>query len=61
MNANVKGVFMRAHLSINVSNVSESVEFYKKVFGVNPQKQTADYAKFDLKDPSLNFSMQTAS
>ena len=52
---------MRAHLSINVSNVSESVEFYKKVFGVEPQKQTADYAKFDLIEPSLNFTMQTAS
>lgn len=51
---------MRAHLSINVSDVSASVEFYKKVFGVEPQKFTKDYAKFDLKEPSLNFTMQTA-
>lgn len=51
---------MRPHVSINVSNVENTVDFYKKVFGVNPQKQTADYAKFNLEQPSLNFSMQTA-
>lgn len=50
---------MRAHLSINVSNVSESVKFYEKVFGVKPQKMTDSYAKFDLKNPSLNFTMQS--
>ncbi|MEZ4752082.1 MAG: ArsI/CadI family heavy metal resistance metalloenzyme [Bdellovibrionota bacterium] len=49
---------MRTHVSIDVENVSKSVEFYEKVFGAAPQKQTADYAKFDLADPSLNFSMQ---
>ncbi len=48
---------MRPHLSINVSNVTQSVEFYKRVFGVEPQKQTAQYAKFDL--PILNFTMQS--
>jgi catechol 2,3-dioxygenase-like lactoylglutathione lyase family enzyme len=52
---------MRPHLSINVTNVTESVEFYKKVFGVNPSKQTKDYAKFDLKEPAFKFTMQTAS
>lgn len=51
---------MRAHLSINVEDVTKSVEFYKKVFGAEPQKQTKDYAKFDLKEPALNFTMQTA-
>jgi catechol 2,3-dioxygenase-like lactoylglutathione lyase family enzyme len=50
---------MRPHVSINVSNVPASVEFYKKVFGVAPQKQTEDYAKFDLSTPALNFSMQS--
>lgn len=51
---------MRAHLSINVKNVSDSVAFYEKAFGVKPQKFTENYAKFDLKNPSLNFTMQTA-
>ena len=52
---------MRAHLSINVGNVARSVEFYAKVFGQEPQKRTGDYAKFDLKNPALNFSLLAAA
>ncbi len=52
---------MRAHVSINVSNLNKSVEFYSRVFGVKPQKHTAEYAKFDLKEPQLNFSMHQVS
>jgi catechol 2,3-dioxygenase-like lactoylglutathione lyase family enzyme len=48
---------MRPHLSLDVRNVPASVEFYQKVFGVAPQKQTTDYAKFDLTEPALNFSL----
>lgn len=51
---------MRAHLSLNVRSVPESIAFYQKVFGQEPQKQTPTYAKFDLKEPSLNFAMQEA-
>jgi catechol 2,3-dioxygenase-like lactoylglutathione lyase family enzyme len=50
---------MRPHVSLNVSDVTKSVEFYKKVFHADPQKQTPTYAKFDL--PQLNFSMQSGS
>lgn len=52
---------MRAHLSINVTDVPASVKFYEKVFGVSPSKQTANYAKFDLKSPALNFTMQSSN
>lgn len=52
---------MRVHLSINVKNVAESAAFYERVFGQKPQKITANYAKFDLVDPALNFTMQTAN
>lgn len=52
---------MRPHLSINVSNLNKSIEFYTRVFGVKPQKQTVGYAKFDLKEPALNFSMHEVS
>ena len=48
---------MRPHLSLDVCHVPASVEFYQKVFGVAPQKQTMDYAKFDLTAPALNFSL----
>ena len=52
---------MRPHLSLDVRNVPASVEFYQKVFGVAPQKQTTDYAKFDLTAPSLNLSLVSTS
>src|SRR5262245_41754522 len=48
---------MRPHLSPTVRDLQSSVEFYRKVFGVTPQKQTVDYAKFDLTTPPLNFSL----
>ena len=48
---------MRPHVSINVGSIKNSVEFYSKVFGVFPQKQSETYAKFDLKEPSLNLAL----
>jgi hypothetical protein len=41
--------------------VPASVTFYQKVFGVAPQKQTTDYAKFDLTHPALNFSLVSST
>lgn len=52
---------MRPHLSLDVHNVPASVEFYQKVFGVAPQKYTSDYAKFDLTEPALNFSLLSST
>lgn len=48
---------MKTHISLNVSNVTESVEFYKKMLGVEPFKLKADYAKFDVANPPLNLTM----
>lgn len=52
---------MRPHISLDVRNVQASVEFYQKAFGVKPQKQTGDYAKFDLVTPSLNLSLLSST
>lgn len=52
---------MRPHLSLDVRDVPASVEFYRKIFGVAPQKQTSDYAKFDLTSPALNFSLVSST
>jgi catechol 2,3-dioxygenase-like lactoylglutathione lyase family enzyme len=52
---------MRPHVSLDVRDVPASVAFYQKVFGVPPQKQTSDYAKFDLQRPPLNFSLVSAT
>lgn len=48
---------MKTHISINVSNVKKSIEFYTKMFGVEPFKVKDDYAKFDVANPPLNFTM----
>ena len=48
---------LKAHLAINVHNLTASVDFYRKLFGVEPSKVRTGYAKFDLTDPLLNFSL----
>lgn len=48
---------MKTHISLNVGNVEESIEFYKKMFGIEPFKVKSDYAKFDVTDPPLNLTM----
>src|SRR5687768_18489162 len=52
---------MRPHVSLDVQEVQRSVQFYQKVFGVQPQKHTADYAKFDLTSPALNLSLVSST
>jgi catechol 2,3-dioxygenase-like lactoylglutathione lyase family enzyme len=48
---------LKAHLAINVHNLTASVDFYRKLFGVEPSKVRTGYAKFDLANPLLNFSL----
>jgi catechol 2,3-dioxygenase-like lactoylglutathione lyase family enzyme len=48
---------MKTHISINVSDLEKSINFYERMFGTQPAKVKADYAKFDLTQPPLNFSL----
>jgi catechol 2,3-dioxygenase-like lactoylglutathione lyase family enzyme len=48
---------IKAHLAINVKDVEKSVEFYKKMFGIEPSKIRTGYAKFDVANPPLNFTL----
>src|SRR5687767_2143005 len=48
---------LKAHLAINVRNVEQSIEFYKKMFGIEPSKVRTGYAKFDVSNPPLNFTL----
>jgi catechol 2,3-dioxygenase-like lactoylglutathione lyase family enzyme len=52
---------MRPHISLDVRSVPRSVDFFAKVFGLSPQKQTVDYAKFDLAAPALNLSLVSST
>jgi predicted lactoylglutathione lyase len=48
---------MKTHISLNVSDMEKSAEFYQKMFGVAPVKRKTDYAKFDVINPPLNLTM----
>lgn len=48
---------LKAHLAINVGNVEDSIVFYKKMFGIEPSKVRTGYAKFDVQNPPLNFTL----
>jgi len=50
-------VALKAHLAINVRNVKQSIEFYRKMFGIEPSKVRTGYAKFDVQNPPLNFTL----
>lgn len=54
----IKGeIIMKTHISLNVTDVEKSSEFYQKMFGVAPIKRKTDYAKFDISNPPLNLTM----
>jgi hypothetical protein len=48
---------LKAHLAINVRDVGRSIEFYKKLLGIEPCKVRSGYAKFDVQDPPLNLTL----
>lgn len=49
---------IRFHLSLNVADLAKSVAFYRALFGVEPAKVRADYAKFEPADPPLVLSLE---
>ena len=48
---------LKAHVALNVKNAGISIEFYKKLFGIEPSKVRTGYAKFDVSNPPLNFTL----
>jgi catechol 2,3-dioxygenase-like lactoylglutathione lyase family enzyme len=48
---------LKAHLALNVHNVERSIEFYKKMLGIDPSKVRTGYAKFDVQNPPLNLTL----
>src|SRR6266581_9206534 len=48
---------LKAHLALNVRNVEQSIDFYRRMFGVEPSKVRTGYAKFDVHNPPLNFTL----
>ena len=48
---------LKAHLAINVSDVEASIDFYKRMLGIEPSKVRTGYAKFDVENPPLNLTL----
>lgn len=52
---------LKAHLALNVHNVQTSLEFYRKLLGIEPSKVRTGYAKFDVQNPPLNLTLNESS
>jgi len=48
---------LKFHISLNVVNLKRSLDFYRILFGIEPAKCHDDYAKFELADPPVVFSL----
>jgi catechol 2,3-dioxygenase-like lactoylglutathione lyase family enzyme len=48
---------LKAHLALNVKSVEKSMEFYRKMLGLEPTKVRRGYAKFDVQNPPLNLTL----
>ena len=44
------------HISLKVSNLDHSVDFYRRLFG-DPAKLKTDYAKFVARDPEIHLAL----
>ncbi len=47
----------RFHVNVAVRDLEQSVGFYTSLFGVAPSVRKADYAKWMLEDPRVNFAI----
>src|ERR671938_1963059 len=48
---------LKAHVALNVGDVGRSIEFYRKLLGLEPRKVRRGYAKFDVQEPPLNLTL----
>ena len=49
----------RFHVHLHVANIDKSIAFYSKLFAAEPARTEADYAKWMLQDPPVNFAIST--
>ncbi len=49
----------RFHVHLHVDDLAASIAFYKRLFAAEPVRIEADYAKWMLEDPGINFAIST--
>ncbi|HLO00375.1 MAG TPA: ArsI/CadI family heavy metal resistance metalloenzyme [Pyrinomonadaceae bacterium] len=52
---------LKAHLALSVRDIEKSLEFYRKMLGIEPSKVRTGYAKFDVHNPPLNLTLNQSS
>jgi lactoylglutathione lyase len=49
----------RFHVHVHVDDLGKSIGFYSQLFAASPTRVEADYAKWMLDDPRINFAIST--
>lgn len=49
----------RFHVHLHVDDMAKSIAFYNRLFDAQPARVEADYAKWMLTDPPVNFAIST--
>ena len=49
----------RFHVHLHVEELAKSIGFYSTLFAAEPTRREADYAKWMLEDPPLNFAISS--
>lgn len=49
----------RFHVHVHVDDLGKSIGFYSRLFAAEPTRVEADYAKWMLEDPRINFAIST--
>jgi lactoylglutathione lyase len=47
----------RFHVHLGVDDIADSIRFYSTLFGAEPTVRKADYAKWMVDDPRINFAI----
>ena len=51
----------RFHVNVAVADLDDSIDFYRTLFGAEPDVLKDDYAKWMLDDPHVNFALSQSS
>ena len=57
MSINSEVQALKVHVSVNVRNVGQSIDFYRRMLGIEPSKVRTGYAKFDVANPPVNLAL----
>ncbi|WP_425410717.1 ArsI/CadI family heavy metal resistance metalloenzyme [Hyphococcus sp.] len=49
----------RLHIHLNVKDIDQSITYYTALFGAEPVRREADYAKWMLDEPSANIAISS--